>query len=1647
LTQGATGLDFANAGTGTCTANTAYAAGQTCTVNVTFRPEYAGTRNGAVVLNDTSGDVIATGYLQGTGIGPQVNFLPGTQIPLGSGFADPMGVAVDGSGNVYIADFYRSGIFEILAVNGKVPNSPTIRNFGSASNGAGVAVDGAGNVYIADRGTGVVKEMLAVNGSIPDSPTILIIGPHINSSTGVGFNDPVGVAVDANGNVFVTDGNLSGVPTSMPSVFEILAVNGSIPPSPTIVTLYTGTLYPYGIAVDNSGDVYFADPVNNAVYEMPAVNGSIPASPTLVTIGAGFNAPIGLAIDGSGNLYVGDTGSNAVKKILAVNGSIPADPAIETLATAFGQPNGVAVNGAGNVFVADGVNSSSGISYGVWELDYVDAPSLIFASTVVGSTSSDSPQTVTVENTGNAALTFPVPSSGSNPSISANFTLNSTGVSDCQRVTSGSSVPGTLAAGASCQLPISFVPASIGTFHGALAITDNNLNAAPPAYTSQSIGLSGTGTFLLTASPATLTVAQGGSTTTTITMAGITGSVTLSTSPLYAGLTTAFSPNPTTGTSVLTVSPNYSVAPGSYSLMIVATSGTHTASTSIEFTVVPGPSFTLSPSAPSVSMVQGTSATSTIAITGVSGFTGNVNLAATGLPPNVTATFTPNPTAGTALLTLAAGPAAFPATTTITITGTSGTLTASTPLSLTVNPVQVTAPTPVNFGAVNIGAASPATPLAFVFVNGGTLGSTAVLTQGATGSDFTNAGTGTCTPNTAYAPGQSCTINVIFKPTLSGSRCGAAVIEDVYGNVISTGYVQGTGAGPQINFLPGTESTVASASSGLSYPYADAVDGSGNVYIADANNNVVWKETPSSGGYTLSTIPTSSLNFPAGVAVDGSGNLYIVDNSNNRILEETPSATGYNETVVADSDNNGISYPVAIAVDGSGDVYFIASGTVYEESPAAGGFTQTTIPTPGLNTPQGIAVDASGNLYITDVTDLLVYKETLTNGAYTQTTIPMSDLLSPVGIAVDGNGNVYVTDASANAVYKNTLSRGSYTQSTVSSSQLNSPIGVAVDGSGNVYIVDTSNTRVLKEDLADAPSLTFASTPVGSTSPDSPQTITVENFGNAPLTFPVPSPGSNPTIATNFTITGGGATTCPIIAAGSSAGSLAAGASCQLPISFVPTAAGALSGSLVLTDNNLNAAAPSYTSQTIALSGTAIQATPTVNWPAPAAITYGTPLTATQLSATSTVPGTFSYSPAAGTVLIAGQQTLTVTFTPTNTAAYTTATATVVLTVNQAAPAITWAKPKTITYGTALSPTQLNASSTVAGTFTYTPPAGTILNAGPQTLTVIFTPTDTVDYTTARGSVPLTVNKAPLTISWPAPAAIPYGTALSATQLDAKSNAAGTFSYSPSAGTVLSVGNHSLAVTFTPTNPADYTTATATATVTLTVNKATPTITWATPPAITYGTKLSGTQLDASSTIAGAFTYSPASGTVLSAGSNTLTATFTPTNTTDYTTATAKVTLVVNKATPAITWATPKAITYGTALSATQLDASSTIAGTFKYSPASGTVLGAGSQTLTVTFTPTNTTDYTTASASVTLTVNKATPTITWATPKAITSGTPLSATQLDATSKIAGTFTYSPAAGTVLAVGNQKLTATFTPTDTTDYTSATASVTLTVNR
>jgi large repetitive protein len=563
LTQGATGKDFTDAGTGTCTTNgtaQAYAAGDSCTIVISFTPMHPGPRYGAVELLNSAGTaVVASANVYGTGTGPQITFSPGMQSTLGSGFNVPSGVAVDGSGNVFVADFGNNAVKEILAVNGSIPATPTIKTLGSGFNGPqGVAVDGSGNVFVADTNNSAVKEILAVNGSIPASPTI--------NTLGSGFNQPLGVTVDGNGNVFVAD-FLNG------AVKEILAVNGSIPTSPTINSLGSGFSLPEAVAVDGSENVFVADTFNSAVKEILAVNGSIPASPTINTLGGGFNGPQGVAVDGSGNVFVADASSSAVKEILAVNGSIPASPTIQTLGSGFSDPNGVAVDGSGNVFVAD-TTSSTGE-----EINVSNPPTLAFATADDGTT--DGPLSVTITNDGNEPLMAVSP--GLNLSTPANFTLvdGSGTLTNCTASFS-------LAEDASCNLSIEFAPAvgtASGTVNGSVILTDNNLNATTAPGTQQTIPLVGTAEAASTVTGVSPTSgpAAGG---TVITITG--NNFTEATSVSFGGMAVSFLVN--SATSIMATSP---AGMGTVDVVVTNPSGSSAMSAADRFTYIP--TITLTP--------------------------------------------------------------------------------------------------------------------------------------------------------------------------------------------------------------------------------------------------------------------------------------------------------------------------------------------------------------------------------------------------------------------------------------------------------------------------------------------------------------------------------------------------------------------------------------------------------------------------------------------------------------------------------------------------------------------------------------------------------------------------------------------------------------------------------------------------------------------------------------------------------------------------------------------------------------------------------------------------------------------------------------------------------------------------------------------
>ncbi len=155
---------------------------------------------------------------------------------------------------------------------------------------------------------------------------------------------------------------------------------------------------------------------------------------------------------------------------------------------------------------------------------------------------------------------------------------------------------------------------------------------------------------------------------------------------------------------------------------------------------------------------------------------------------------------------------------------------------------------------------------------------------------------------------------------------------------------------------------------------------------------------------------------------------------------------------------------------------------------------------------------------------------------------------------------------------------------------------------------------------------------------------------------------------------------------------------------------------------------------------------------------------------------------------------------------------------------------------------------------------------------------------------------------------------------------------------------------------------------------------------------------------------------------------------------------VTKKTKPTITWPTPSHIRFGKALTNEQLNARASVAGSFEFIPAAGTILRAGPHTLGAIFTPKDTSKYMVAYMVVTIQVDQVIPMINWPTPASIQQGTALSSTQLNATSNVFGTFTYHPAAGTVLPAGTQNLSVSFSPNDTTDYAAMTASNSITIS-
>ena len=317
----------------------------------------------------------------------------------------------------------------------------------------------------------------------------------------------------------------------------------------------------------------------------------------------------------------------------------------------------------------------------------------------------------------------------------------------------------------------------------------------------------------------------------------------------------------------------------------------------------------------------------------------------------------------------------------------------------------------------------------------------------------------------------------------------------------------------QPDFCSNAFNSGGTSGSSLYYPLGVAVDGSGNLYVADTSNNRVLEYNtpfagsfPSAGGvaslvfgqggsFTSNTanydgVSANSLNSPSGVAVDASGDLYVADTSNNRVLEyTTPLTNGASANLVfgqggsptsnrCNSDTEGgnptandLCYPYGVAVDAAGDLYVadnsnnrvleyntpLTNGTTANLVFGQGGSFTSHTPnygglgaTTSLNYPKGVAVDASGDLYVADYL----------NNRVLEYTTPLTN--GTTANLVFGQGGIF------GATGCNSDTGGG----NPTDDDLCNPFGVAVDASGNLYVADTSNNRVLEYDTPLAPNIT-----------------------------------------------------------------------------------------------------------------------------------------------------------------------------------------------------------------------------------------------------------------------------------------------------------------------------------------------------------------------------------------------------------------------------------------------------------------------------------------------------------------------------------------------------------------------------------------------
>lgn len=299
-------------------------------------------------------------------------------------FGFPSGIATDTAGNIYVADKNNASIRKITPqgnVTTMAGDPPYTGHTDGTGNEArffapeGIAVDGSGNVYVADTENNTIRKVTPARVVTTAAGLPMTRGSADGTGSAAQFSYPAGIGVDAGGNAYVADrfNNTIRKITPQGVVTTFAGLAGEI--GSTDATGNAARFYrPNGVAVDSAGNVYVADTFNHTIRKitpgrvvttfagLPGTGGSADGTGNA----ARFRSPEGLATDSSDNLYVGDTGNHTIRKItpqreVSTLAGLAGEYGNATgtgSAARFDNPVGVAVDGSGNVFVGDDFNAA-----------------------------------------------------------------------------------------------------------------------------------------------------------------------------------------------------------------------------------------------------------------------------------------------------------------------------------------------------------------------------------------------------------------------------------------------------------------------------------------------------------------------------------------------------------------------------------------------------------------------------------------------------------------------------------------------------------------------------------------------------------------------------------------------------------------------------------------------------------------------------------------------------------------------------------------------------------------------------------------------------------------------------------------------------------------------------------------------------------------------------------------------------------------------------------------------------------------------------------------------------------------------------------------------------------------------------------------